>query len=234
MDAAKPAEPQHEDAPTPSKQKVWDIPTRVVHWALVICIGLSWWSVENKRMDIHYWSGLVVVGLVVFRIYWGFAGPETARFARFLKGPRAVFAYVGKLFRPDYRASFGHNPLGALSVIALLLAVAVQAGLGLFASDTSYVSSGPLSHLIDYQTSEDVTDLHGGFFNVLLIVIGLHLAAIVFYLVAKRINLVGPMLTGSRKAGNVEGPPAGIAPISLLRLAIGVVLAVGVVWFIAR
>lgn len=213
---------------------MWDIPTRVVHWALVICIGLSWWSVENKRMDIHYWSGLVVVGLVVFRIYWGFAGPETARFARFLKGPRAVFAYVGKLFRPDYRASFGHNPLGALSVIALLLAVAVQAGLGLFASDTSYVSSGPLSHLIDYQTSEDVTDLHADFFNVLLIVIGLHLAAIVFYLVAKRINLVGPMLTGSRKAGNVEGPPAGIAPISLLRLAIGVVLAVGVVWFIAR
>lgn len=213
---------------------MWDIPTRVVHWALVICIGLSWWSVENKRMDIHYWSGLVVVGLVVFRIYWGFAGPETARFARFLKGPRAVFAYVGKLFRPDYRASFGHNPLGALSVIALLLAVAVQAGLGLFASDTSYVSSGPLSHLIDYQTSEDVTDLHADFFNVLLIVIGLHLAAIVFYLVAKRINLVGPMLAGSRKARNVEGPPAGIAPISLLRLAIGVVLAVGVVWFIAR
>ncbi len=218
----------------PLQQKVWDIPTRAVHWALVICIGLSWWSVENKRMDIHYWSGLVVVGLVVFRIYWGFAGPETARFARFLKGPRAVFAYVGKLFRPDYRASFGHNPLGALSVIALLLAVAVQAGLGLFASDTSYVSSGPLSHLIDYQTSEDVTDLHADFFNVLLIVIGLHLAAIVFYLVAKRINLVGPMLTGSRKARNVEGPPAGIAPISLLRLAIGVVLAVGVVWLIAR
>lgn len=225
---------QTEIAPAPSYQKVWDIPTRLVHWSLVIFIGLSWWSVENKRMDIHYWSGLILIGLVVFRIYWGFAGPETARFSRFLKGPRAVLGYVGKLFRPDYRASFGHNPLGALSVIALLLAVAIQAGMGLFASDTSYVSSGPLSHLVDYETSEDITDLHEDFFNVVLAVIGLHLAAIVFYLVGKRINLIGPMITGRRRAVNVEGPPAGIASLSLLRLAIGVVLAVGAVWAIAR
>lgn len=213
---------------------MWDAPTRLVHWALVICIGLSWWTVENKRMDIHYWSGLTVVGLIVFRLYWGFAGPETARFSRFIKGPRAVFGYVGKLFRSDYRASFGHNPLGALSVIALLLAVGIQVGLGLFASDTSYVSSGPLSSMVDYETSEQITELHEDFFNVLLAVIGLHLAAIIFYLVGKRINLVGPMLTGRRKAVNVEGPPAGIAQISLLRLAIGIALAVGVVWFIAR
>lgn len=225
---------QTESAPAPSHQKVWDIPTRIVHWSLVIFIGLSWWSVENKRMDIHYWSGLILIGLAVFRIYWGFAGPETARFARFLKGPRAVFGYVGKLFKPDYRASFGHNPLGALSVIALLLVVAVQAVMGLFASDTSYVSSGPLSSLVDYETSEEITELHEDFFNIVLAVIGLHLAAIAFYLVGKRINLIGPMITGRRKAVNVEGPPAGIAPVSLLRLAIGVVLAVGVVWFLAR
>lgn len=220
--------------PTPSHQKVWDVPTRLVHWSLVILIALSWWSVENKRMDIHYWSGLCVVGLIVFRLYWGFAGPETARFTRFIKGPQAVFGYMGKLFRPDYRASFGHNPLGALSVIALLLAVGTQVGLGLFASDTSYVSSGPLSNLVDYETSEEITELHEDFFNVLLAVIGLHLAAIVFYLAGKRINLIGPMITGRRKAVNVEGPPAGIAPISLLRLVIGIGLAVGVVWFIAR
>jgi cytochrome b len=124
--------------------------------------------------------------------------------------------------------------LGALSVIALLLAVGAQVGLGLFASDTSYVSSGPLSNLVDYETSEEITELHEDFFNVLLAVIGLHLAAIVFYLVGKRINLIGPMITGRRKAVNVEGPPAGIAPISLLRLVIGIGLAVGVVWFIAR
>ena len=87
---------------------------------------------------------------------------------------------------------------------------------------------------MDYETSEEITELHEDFFNVLLAVIGLHLAAIVFYLVGKRINLIGPMITGRRKAVNVEGPPAGIAPISLLRLVIGIGLAVGAVWFIAR
>jgi cytochrome b len=234
LEAGQPEPVAPDTHPTPSHQKVWDVPTRLVHWSLVILIALSWWSVENKRMDIHYWSGLCVVGLIVFRIYWGFAGPETARFTRFIKGPRAVFGYMGKLFRPDYHASFGHNPLGALSVIALLLAVGTQVGLGLFASDTSYVSSGPLSNLVDYETSEEITELHEDFFNVLLAVIGLHLAAIVFYLVGKQINLIGPMITGRRKAVNVEGPPAGIAPISLLRLVIGIGLAVGVVWFIAR
>ena len=186
-------------------------------------------------MDIHYWSGLILLGLLVFRLYWGFSGPETARFAQFIKGPRAVFGYLGKLFKSDYRASFGHNPLGALSVIALLLAIAVQVGLGLFASDTDYISAGPLNHLIkDNDLIETITEWHEDFFNVLLAVIGLHLVAIAFYLVVKRINLVGPMLTGRRKAANVEGPRAGIAPVSLVRLAIGVVLAVGVVWLIAR
>jgi len=224
-----------EQAPTPSQQKVWDLPTRLVHWSLVIFIALSWWSVENKRMDIHYWSGLILLGQLIFRLYWGFAGPETARFARFVKGPVAVFGYVGKLFRPNYRASFGHNPLGALSVIALLLAIAIQVGLGLFSSDTDFVSAGPLNHHIkDYDLIETITDWHGDFFNVLLAVIGLHLVAIAFYLIVKRTNLVGPMITGSRKAENVEGPRAGIAPVSWLRLLIGIALAVGVVWFIAR
>ena len=224
-----------EQAPTPPTQKVWDLPTRLVHWSLVVFIALSWWSVENKRMDIHYWSGLILLGLLVFRLYWGFAGPETARFAQFIKGPRAVAVYLGKLFKPDYRASFGHNPLGALSVVALLLAVAVQVGLGLFASDTDYISAGPLNRLIkDNDLIETITNWHEDFFNVLLAVIGLHLVAIAFYLLVKRINLVGPMLTGRRKAANVEGPRAGLAPVSLMRLTIGIVLAVGVVWFIAR
>lgn len=233
MDA--PDRPAPKTHPAPSHQRVWDVPTRLVHWSLVIFVGLSWWSVEDKRMDIHYWSGLILLGLLVFRIYWGFAGPETARFARFLKGPRTVVGYVGKLFRPDYRASFGHNPLGALSVIALLLAISIQVGLGLFSSDTDFISAGPLNrHISDYDTVKQITDLHEDFFNVVLAVVGLHIAAIAFYLIVKRINLIGPMITGRRKAGNTDGPPAGIASVSLLRLGIGIVLAAGVVWLIAR
>ena len=215
-------------------QKVWDVPTRLVHWGLAIGIATSWWSVENKAMDIHYWSGLTILGLLIFRIYWGFAGPETARFASFIKGPMTVFGYIPKLFSKNYRAAFGHNPLGALSAVALLVAVLTQVSLGLFASDTDGLFAGPLNRHVDYATAEEITDFHEDFFNVVLALVGLHLAAIAFYLVVKRINLIGPMLTGQRRGDNLTGPPSGIAPIPPWRLAIGVALAVGLVWFIAR
>lgn len=225
---------QPQQAPAPATQKVWDLPTRLVHWSFVACVAFSWWSVENKQLEWHVWSGLTLLGLLVFRIYWGFAGPETARFSHFVKGPAAVVGYLGKLFKPNYRAAFGHNPLGALSVIALLLALVTQVGLGLFATDTDYLYSGPLNHLVDGDTADELTDWHEDFFNVLLALIGLHLAAIAFYLVAKRINLIGPMLTGRRRAENVEGPASGIAPVSLWRLLIGILLAVGVVFLVTR
>ena len=221
-------------APAPSTQKVWDAPTRLVHWLFVFCVAFSWWTVENDRMDWHYLSGLTLLGLLVFRIYWGFAGPETARFAQFIKGPRAVLGYLPKLLKPNYRAAFGHNPLGALSVVAILGALITQVTLGLFASDTDGLESGPLSRYVDYDFAKDAGDLHEDFFNVLLVLIGLHIAAIVFYLVIKRTNLIGPMFTGTRDAANVEGPASGIAPVPLWRFAIGVVLAIAVVWLVSR
>lgn len=229
-------QPQETPAPAthPATQKVWDAPTRLVHWLFVFCVAFSWWSVENKQLEWHVWSGLTLLGLIVFRIYWGFAGPETARFAQFIKGPGAVAGYLGKLFKPDYRAAFGHNPLGALSVVAILLALVTQVSLGLFATDTDYLYAGPLNHLVDADTAEELTDLHEDFFNVLLALIGLHIAAIVFYLVGKKTNLIGPMFTGRRGAANVEGPAGGIAPVPLWRLAIGVALAAGVVLLVVR
>lgn len=216
----------------PARQRVWDLPTRLTHWLFVAGVAFSWWSAEQGHMQWHVWSGLTLLGLLAFRIYWGFAGPETAQFAQFVKGPAAVLGYLGKLFRADYRAAFGHNPLGALSVIAILLALAIQVGLGLFATDTSYVASGPLNHLVDSDMADAITDFHEDFFDVLLVLICLHIAAIIFYLVARRTNLIGPMLTGRRPAENVEGPPAGIAPVPLWRLPIGVALGAGAVWLV--
>ena len=175
-----------------------------------------------------------MLGLLVFRLYWGLAGPETARFSHFIKSPAVVFGYIPRLFSKDYRAAFGHNPLGALSVVALLLAIIVQVGLGLFATDTDGLFAGPLNRHIDYDTAKDVTDFHEDVFNVLLALILLHLAAIAFYLVVKRINLIGPMLTGKRRGENLTGPARGIEPIPLWRLAIGVALALGLVWLVAR
>ena len=218
-------------APTP-QQKVWDAPVRLVHWLLVFLVAVSWWTAVEGEMQWHYWSGLTIVGLLVFRIYWGFAGPETARFSRFVKAPGDVLSYAGKLFRPNYRASFGHNPLGALSVIAILLALIAQVGLGLFASDTDGLESGPFSPYVSYEFSKDAGDLHEDAWNILLILIGLHIAAIAFYLIAKRINLIGPMITGSRKADDVEGPRAGIAPVPLWRFLLGVAIAALTVFLI--
>ncbi len=231
-----PDRPQAQPGPPspPARQKVWDAPTRLVHWLFVFCVAFSWWTVENDRMDWHYWSGLTLLGLLVFRIYWGFAGPETARFAQFVKGPGAVLGYLPKLLKPNYRAAFGHNPLGALSVVAILGALITQVTLGLFASDTDGLESGPLSRYVSYEVSKDAGELHEDFFKVLLVLIGLHIAAIAFYLIIKRTNLIGPMFTGKRSAANAEGPAAGVGPMPLRRFAIGVALALAAVWLVVR
>jgi len=171
--------------------RIWDLPTRLFHWVLVGLIGFSWWSGKNDELDLHIWSGIAVLTLLVFRLLWGFLGSSTARFASFVRGPKAVLGYLGGTWR-----GIGHNPLGALSVLALLAATAIQVGLGLFSSDEDGLVSGPLASLVSLDASEDLADLHEDFFNVLLLLIVVHLAAILVYLVFKRRNLVGPMISG--------------------------------------
>ena len=115
---------------TPGLQPVWDLPVRLVHWLLAVLIAFSWWTVHNHHTDWHIWSGCAILTLLLFRLLWGFVGSSTARFASFVRGPRAVADYL----RGSW-TGIGHNPLGALSVIALLVAVAVQVSLGLVAED---------------------------------------------------------------------------------------------------
>jgi cytochrome b len=177
-----------------AKIAVWDLPTRLFHWVLVALIAFSWWTAEEHLYDLHLWSGIAVLTLIVFRLLWGIFGSSTARFANFVRGPSGVFDYLGGKWR-----GIGHSPLGALSVVVLLGLIAVQVGLGLFSSDEDGLLIGPLSHFISGDASEEVTDLHEDFFNVLLVVIGIHIAAVLFYWLAKRQNLVGPMVTGSAK-----------------------------------
>lgn len=173
------------------KQPVWDVPTRLFHWTLVALIAFSWWSAEEHHTDWHIWSGIAVLTLLTFRMLWGLFGSSTARFRNFIRGPSAVVSYM----RGEWRGT-GHSPLGALSVIALLGLIAVQLTLGLFSSDEDGLVSGPLASFISSGASEEATDLHEDFFNVLLVFIGIHVAAVIFYWFAKRQNLIGPMLTG--------------------------------------
>lgn len=216
------------------RQKIWDLPTRLVHWLIVFLVCFSWWTAEERHMQWHYWSGLTLLGLLVFRIYWGFAGPETSRFASFIKGPREVLKYASRLLRGDYKPGFGHNPLGAISVLAILLALSAQVGLGLFASDTDGLESGPLSRYVSYEFSRSAGELHEDAFKILLVLIGLHILAIGFYLAVKKINLIGPMVTGRRTADEPEGPPTGIAGAPAWRVAIGAAASILAVWLITR
>ena len=180
-----------EPAATRTKIAVWDLPTRLFHWTLVALVALSWWSAENDQLTFHLWFGIAVLTLIVFRLLWGVFGSSTARFANFLRGPAAISDYL----RGSWRG-IGHNPLGALSVIALLGMVAIETGMGLFASDEDGLLLGPLSGFVSPRMSEEIAELHEDFFNILLVVIGLHVAAILFYWIAKKQNLIGPMVTG--------------------------------------
>lgn len=208
--------------------KVWDLPTRLVHWTLAVLVVVAWLT-AGERMDIHRYAGYGILGLVVFRLYWGVAGGSTARFSEFVKGPGAVLAYVrGWRGAP---ASFGHNPLGALSVLLLVVLLISQVGLGLFTVDIDGMESGPFARFVTFDTGRTAADLHELNFRLLQAAVALHLVAIAAYAVFKRRNLVKPMVTGQDATPGLEGE---LRPAPLWRLALGVVIAVLVVVLIAR
>lgn len=210
------------------RQYVWDVPTRLFHWLLVGLIGFSWWSAEMRYMDWHLISGLTVCALLVFRILWGAFGTATARFSQFVKGPRAISAYLRS---SDAETPVGHNPLGALSVIALLLVLAVMVITGLFAVDIDGIDSGPLSYLVDFDQGRTAADIHHLSFTALQILVALHVLAILFYLVRRKRNLTWTMITGSEPLGEGEGRP--VDRVHPWRLAVAIAVAAGVAWWIA-
>ena len=190
---------------------VWDPLLRLTHWSFPLLIPAMWWTAENDKWALHKRLGLVLLGLLAFRILWGFIGPETARFAQFVKGPQAVLAYL----RGDKQAgpAVGHSPLGGWSTMALLGAMLLQVSLGLFAGDPFDGTTGPLNSLVGVSVADTITELHETVFWVIAGLIGLHLAAICFYAV-KGDDLLSPMVGGSRPP--MEGV-AGIGPVPWVR-----------------
>jgi cytochrome b len=182
----------------PVRARLWDAPTRIVHWALVILIALAWWSAEAGQMDWHRWAGYGVLGLVLFRLIWGFAGSASARFAGFVRGPLATIAYLRTLPGRAPSDMPGHNPLGAWSVLAILAAVIAQVVTGLFTVDIDGIESGPLSDRVSFDTGRQFAEWHHWSFTAIEVLAAIHVAAIVFYLVYKRSDLITPMITGRR------------------------------------
>lgn len=177
--------------------RIWDLPTRLFHWTLVALIAFCWWSAEEEHLDWHIWSGMAVLSLLLFRLLWGVFGSSTARFAGFVRGPRQVLDYLRDM--KGWRR-IGHSPLGALSVLAMLGAIGVEVGLGLFSIDKDGLYEGPLAPLVSLDLSEELTDLHEDWFDILLVLIGLHIAAILFYRLFLGKKLIGPMISGKGEA----------------------------------
>ncbi|ONG47741.1 hydrogenase [Pseudoroseomonas deserti] len=211
------------------KVKVWDGWVRAGHWLLAGLIGLSWWSAETGRMELHLTSGYLILSYLLFRLAWGFLGSETARFRQFLRSPLAALGHLGHLFRREPDREIGHNAAGGWMVLALLAVLLAQAGSGLFADD-DILTRGPLAGFVSGETSYFLTTLHGWTFNLILALVGLHVAVVLLYALAKRQDLVRPMVTGSKRL-----PEGSIAP-RLAPLWLGLLLACasgGIVWWIS-
>lgn len=207
--------------------RLWDLPLRLVHWGLVILVFSLWWTWKSGRTELHEQLGYVTLGVLVFRIYWGLFGSSTARFSGFVKGPRAIAAYL----RGQSSTNVGHNPLGALSVLLLLGLMIAEVGLGLFTQDVDGIEAGPLAQYVSYEKADWAREWHDLLFNVIVGVVAFHILAILFYLLVKRNNLVGPMITGRRRFDEpVEAPRMGSATNAL----VGILLSAAVAWFVSR
>lgn len=209
---------------------VWDWPTRLFHWLLVILLGISWWSAESDwpdSMQWHYLAGYTILGLLLFRLIWGFIGTSTARFAEFLRGPGKVIAYL----RGAAPETPGHNPLGGWSVALMLALLLLQVGLGLVAVDVDGIEAGPLSYLVSFETARAAAELHELVFTGLQIVVAIHVLAILWYQLVKRADLVGPMISGYRDGG---GPGGEARTVPFWRLLAAIPAAAAVAWFVAQ
>lgn len=207
--------------------KLWDLPVRICHWAFVLLLPALWWTAEKRDIDLHVKLGLVMLGLVVFRLVWGLVGSSSARFASFIRGPVAVLGYL-KGLKGGHSPSAGHNPAGGWSVLALLTLLAAQVTIGLFTQDVDATHSGPLNYLVTYDTGDGLRHWHEWGFNLILAFVVLHLAAIAYYVIAKKDNIVRPMITGSRAFPQGVAAPR-IAPL-WRALAVGVLAALLAVW----
>jgi cytochrome b len=236
------------DQTAPKQVKVWDLPTRVFHWALVALVLLSYLTGELggfdfvmpvtkdliANMTVHMYSGLAILTLVLFRVVWGFMGSTTARFSDFVAGPGAIFRYLGGLTKKAVKFTAGHNPAGGAMVVAVLVLLLAQAGTGLFAKEDDFFGvSGPLNGLISEDAAKTITTRHKQVWEIIEILVLVHIAANVFYWLVLKQNLIVSMFTGTKPL-----PPGAAAPelrFARARTAILVLIVAGlVVWRITE
>ena len=182
-----------------TREKIWDPVTRLWHWVLALAVGVGWtfgkfMSFDNIQW--HFYLGYLVLGLVLFRCLWGLLGPAPVRLRALLPAPAELWRYLRHVGRREPSGAAGHNPLGSISVVLMLLAVGAQAVTGLFLVSDDFFESGPLAGYVSEATVNRLTWWHHLNADLILILVALHVGAVLFYLVWKRENLVKPMITG--------------------------------------
>lgn len=207
---------------------VWDLPLRLFHWLLALAVAAAIVTGEIGG-NLIYWHGRIgvfILGLVVFRIVWGFVGSTHARFASFWPTPARIVAYLQGRWH-----GLGHNPLGALSVFALLGTLATLVGAGLFAND-DIAFHGPLFSFVSKSLSDKLSGVHAWAFNVLTVLLVLHIAVIIYYTGVRKHNLVVPMLTG--QVAVPKDQAVSVAKVGGLRFVVALAFAGVVMWGISN
>jgi len=224
--------------------RIWDLPTRLLHWTLTLLVLGSFITAEFHwpdihmpgrdlpHMTLHIWCGYGILVLVLFRIVWGFVGSSTSRFTRFVRGPRAIIAYARGLLRKPGPFVTGHNPLGALMVVALLAALLAQTITGLFTKDEDDflgIAVGPLHNTVSAEMGTKLSHLHHIGHELIADLVYLHILANLFYWLVRREDLIAAMVSGDRRVPTGEmAMPVDI--VSTRRAWIVVGLSAAVVW----
>ena len=204
---------------------IWDLPLRIFHWLFACTVIASWYTSDqdNDLIDIHMKLGYLALGLLIFRISWGFVGTKHSRFSSFFPTPSRLRLYINDLRTNQVKSTSGHNPLGSLMVFLMIFLISLQAISGLFINDDVF-SSGPYYDSVSKEVEKIMFFLHHNVFDFMIAAIGMHLLAITYYVRVKKQSLIRPMITGkkSEKFVNVSD----IIKHSKVLLAVLLVIAI--------
>jgi len=184
---------------------VWDLPLRIFHWLFACTVIASWYTSDQDRdlIEQHMQLGYFALGLIMFRVIWGFVGTKHARFVSFIPKPKQLLAYLKSLKQSRASASVGHNPLGSLMVVLMIILISLQAISGLFINDDVF-SAGPYNAVVSKEVEQIMAFLHHHLFDYMIIAIAIHLFAIYYYVRIKKESLIVPMITGKKSSMHID------------------------------
>ncbi|TDO98093.1 cytochrome b/b6 domain-containing protein [Marinomonas balearica] len=207
---------------------VWDWPIRAFHWLLVIAFSVLIFTGKSEEdyFQWHFYAGYTLSALILARIFYGFVGSRYARFSQFLKGPRHVIAYLKSLLSGNKEAHAGHNPIGALMVVLLIVLLSAQWITGLFSSDEVFWY-GPFYESASEDTLETMAFIHHTLPDILLYLVAIHIAAVLFHELKLSERLIRAMITGRKNTEELgNDDEAARTP----RIAIVICLVLSLAW----